>query len=163
MKEAYLGLGSNIGDRTVELKEAIRLLNLNDNIKVVASSPIYETKPVGYTEQPDFLNQCVKIETDLSPHALLEVALDIEQQRHRVRKFQNGPRTLDVDILLYSDEIIETEDLSVPHKRMTERAFVIIPLNDIAPHLVEPRSQQTIETLVEPDETVIKYEERRHS
>ncbi|EKU46172.1 2-amino-4-hydroxy-6-hydroxymethyldihydropteridine diphosphokinase [Staphylococcus massiliensis] len=163
MKEAYLGLGSNIGDRTVELKEAIRLLNLNDNIKVVASSPIYETKPVGYTEQPDFLNQCVKIETDLSPHALLEVALDIEQQRHRVRKFQNGPRTLDVDILLYSDEIIETEDLSVPHKRMTERAFVMIPLNDIAPHLVEPRSQQTIETLVEPDETVIKYEERRHS
>lgn len=100
---------------------------------------------------------CVEIETNLNPQDLLARCLDVEQQLHRVRVIRWGPRTLDVDILLYDDLIIEEENLSIPHPRMTERAFVLTPLNDIAPNRVEPRSHQTIQNLVMVDDTVKKY------
>ena len=132
MVQAYLGLGSNIGDRKQQLLKAIDLIGNIKGIKVTKQSSIYETAPIGYTDQPNFLNLCLEIETELSPQQLLKHCLDIEQQLHRVREIRWGPRTLDIDILLYSDNIIETDNLSIPHPRMKERAFVLIPLNDIA-------------------------------
>lgn len=138
MVQAYLGLGSNIGDRKQQLLKAIDLIGNIKGIKVTKQSSIYETAPIGYTDQPNFLNLCLEIETELSPQQLLKHCLDIEQQLHRVREIRWGPRTLDIDILLYSDNIIETDNLSIPHPRMQERAFVLIPLNDIASDKKDP-------------------------
>ena len=159
MVQAYLGLGSNIGDRKQLLLTAIDLIGNIKGIKVTKQSSIYETAPIGYTDQPNFLNLCLEIETKLSPQQLLKHCLDIEQQLHRVREIRWGPRTLDIDILLYSDNIIETDNLSVPHPRMQERAFVLIPLNDIASDKQNPRLNQKIHDLVFPDDTVKKYKD----
>lgn len=159
MVQAYLGLGSNIGDRKQQLLKAIDLIGNIKGIKVTKQSSIYETAPIGYTDQPNFLNLCLEIETELSPQQLLKHCLDIEQQLHRVREIRWGPRTLDIDILLYSDDIIETNNLSVPHPRMQERAFVLIPLNDIASDKKDPRLNQKIHDLVFPDDTVKKYKD----
>ncbi|RIL73104.1 2-amino-4-hydroxy-6-hydroxymethyldihydropteridine diphosphokinase [Staphylococcus devriesei] len=159
MVQAYLGLGSNIGEREQQLQEAINMLNNTDGIEVVNVSPIYETAPVGYTEQPNFLNLCIEIATELTPQALLKSCFEVEQRLHRVRKIRWGPRTLDVDILLYEDNIIEEDNLVVPHPRMSERAFVLIPLNDIASDKIEPRSQKPIRDLVIADDTVKKYKD----
>jgi len=159
MVQAYLGLGSNIGDRKQQLLKAIDLIGNIKGIKVTKQSSIYETAPIGYTDQPNFLNLCLEIETELSPQQLLKHCLDIEQQLHRVREIRWGPRTLDIDILLYSDNIIETDNLSVPHPRMQERAFVLIPLNDIASDKQDPRLNQKIRDLVFPDDTVKKYKD----
>lgn len=158
MTDVFLGLGSNVGDRENQLKEAIRLLDEQSGIKVVKVSSFYETEPVGYVDQPDFLNLCVEIQTELSPKAVLERGLAIEQQLHRVRKERWGPRTLDIDILLYGDQIIEEQDLTIPHPRMTERAFVLIPLQEIAPNKVEPRTQTKIKYITVPNETVKKVQ-----
>ena len=159
MSYAYLGLGSNVGDRKAQLDQSIRILNETEGINVIQTSPIYETEPVGYVEQPQFLNQCIEIETSLTPHDLLKACLGTEQQLHRVRDIRWGPRTLDIDILLYSDDIIETDNLSVPHPRMQERAFVLIPLTDIASDKQNPRLNQKIHDLVFPDDTVKKYKD----
>ena len=129
MVKAYLGLGSNIGDRAHQLQQAIRIIDQYQYIDVTSISPIYETEPVGYTDQPQFLNLCIEIETTLNPQELLKRCLETEEALHRVRKIRWGPRTLDVDILLYGNEIIEEDNLIIPHPRMTERAFVLIPLN----------------------------------
>lgn len=159
MVQAYLGLGSNIGDRKQQLLKAIDLIGNIKGIKVTKQSSIYETAPIGYTDQPNFLNLCLEIETELSPQQLLKHCLDIEQQLHRLREIRWGPRTLDIDILLYSDNIIETDNLSIPHPRMQERAFVLIPLNDIASDKKDPRLNQKIHDLVFPDDTVKKYKD----
>ena len=159
MVQAYLGLGSNIGDRKQQLLKAIDLIGNIKGIKVTKQSSIYETAPIGYTDQPNFLNLCLEIESELSPQQLLKHCLDIEQQLHRVREIRWGPRTLDIDILLYSDNIIETDNLSIPHPRMQERAFVLIPLNDIASDKKDPRLNQKIHDLVFPDDTVKKYKD----
>lgn len=158
MTDVFLGLGSNVGDRENQLKEAIRLLDEQSGIKVVKVSSFYETEPVGYVDQPDFLNLCVEIQTELSPKAVLERGLAIEQQLHRVRKERWGPRTLDIDILLYGDQVIEEQDLTIPHPRMTERAFVLIPLQEIAPNKVETRTQTKIKDITVPNETVKKVQ-----
>ncbi|UXU54782.1 2-amino-4-hydroxy-6-hydroxymethyldihydropteridine diphosphokinase [Staphylococcus agnetis] len=158
MIDVYLGLGSNIGDREQQLKSAVERLNQVTDIYVQQVSSMYETKPVGYVDQPDFLNVCLHIKTSLSPEVLLQQCLDIEKELHRVRKVRWGPRTIDIDVLLYGDQIIESEQLIVPHPRMTERAFVMIPLNEIASNVIEPRSKKTIQSLVHPDETVVKYQ-----
>ena len=157
MVKAYLGLGSNIGDRAHQLQQAIRIIDQYQYIDVTSISPIYETEPVGYTDQPQFLNLCIEIETTLNPQELLKRCLETEEALHRVRKIRLGPRTLDVDILLYGNEIIEEDNLIIPHPRMTERAFVLIPLNDIASKHIEPRSQKLIENLVIADSTVKRY------
>ncbi|AJC96942.1 2-amino-4-hydroxy-6-hydroxymethyldihydropteridine diphosphokinase [Staphylococcus hyicus] len=158
MIDVYLGLGSNIGDREQQLQSAVERLDQVTGIHVQHMSSMYETKPVGYVEQPDFLNVCLHIKTTLSPEALLHQCLRIEKELHRVREVRWGPRTIDIDVLLYGDEIIESEQLIVPHPRMTARAFVMIPLNEIAAHVIEPRSKKTIQSLVQPDETVVKYQ-----
>lgn len=128
MVKAYLGLGSNIGNRELQLNEAIKILHAYQGIQVTQVSHIYETEPVGYTNQPKFLNLCIEIETELNPQSLLKCCLATEQQLHRKREIRWGPRTLDVDILLFGDQIIEQDNLSVPHPRMKERSFVLIQM-----------------------------------
>lgn len=157
MVQAYLGLGSNIGDRESQLQQGIEIIDAFEGIEVTQISPIYETDPVGYENQPQFLNLCIEIETNLDPEVLLSCCLETEQRLHRVREVRWGPRTLDVDILLYGDEIIELDNLSIPHPRMTERSFVLIPLNDIASSKLEPQSKQKIEEIVTADDSVKKY------
>lgn len=159
MVKAYLGLGSNIGNRELQLNEAIKILHDYQGIQVTQVSHIYETEPVGYTNQPKFLNLCIEIETELKPQSLLKCCLTTEQQLHRKREIRWGPRTLDIDILLFGDQIIEQDNLSVPHPRMKERSFVLIPLNDIATKQIEPISNKSIGQLVVPDNSVKKYKE----
>jgi 2-amino-4-hydroxy-6-hydroxymethyldihydropteridine diphosphokinase len=121
MKTAYLGLGSNVGERLEQLESAIKILDNVEGVQVSQISSVYETEPVGYVDQPNFLNLCVEVKTELTPQQLLQQCFYTEQQLHRVRDIRWGPRTLDVDILLYEDEIIEEENLIVPHPRMRER------------------------------------------
>ena len=159
MVKAYLGLGSNIGNRELQLNEAIKILHGYQGIQVTQVSHIYETEPVGYTNQPKFLNLCIEIETELNPQSLLKCCLATEQQLHRKREIRWGPRTLDVDILLFGDQIIEQDNLSVLHPRMKERSFVLIPLNDIATNQIEPISNKSIGQLVVTDNSVKKYKD----
>jgi len=133
VRRAYLGIGSNLGDRAAHLQGALEALGRVDGLRVVAASPVYETSPVGGPPQPDFLNAVVAVDTELSARALLEVAHLIEAAAERVRTVRWGPRTLDVDVLLVGDEQIDEPDLVVPHPRMAERAFVMVPLADLAP------------------------------
>lgn len=128
---AYIGLGSNLGSRQEHLSAAVRLLGDHPDIRVEAGSPVYETDPVGYLEQPAFLNMVVRVGTRLEPHALLAYLLHVEQELGRKREIRWGPRTIDMDILLYGDSVLDTPELTVPHPRMLERAFVLIPLQDV--------------------------------
>ncbi|MBV8958161.1 MAG: 2-amino-4-hydroxy-6-hydroxymethyldihydropteridine diphosphokinase [Actinobacteria bacterium] len=130
-RRAFLALGSNLGDRWALLERAVASLP-----DVVAVSPVYETDPVGGPEQGAFLNLVVELDTDLSPHELLEAAQRAEADAQRVRTERWGPRTLDVDVLLVGDLTVDEPDLVVPHPRMWERAFVLVPLADLAPDLV---------------------------
>ena len=127
----YVALGSNIGNPLENLKNGIDSFNLIPNTKVLAVSGIYETEPWGYEHQENFLNCVIKGETTLSPSALLGACLGIEAGLGRVREIKNGPRILDADLLLYEDEKIDTAELILPHPRMLERAFVMVPLMDI--------------------------------
>nr|WP_263314337.1 2-amino-4-hydroxy-6-hydroxymethyldihydropteridine diphosphokinase [Mammaliicoccus sp. Marseille-Q6498] len=162
MHTAYLGLGSNIGDRELQLEQAIAAIDEIQGIEVTQTSPIYETKPVGYTEQPDFLNMCIEISTELESLDLLKTCMMVEKQLHRVRDERWGPRTIDIDILLYDQCVIQSPDLEVPHPRMIERAFVMIPLNDIASNVVEPITKKYIWELLPNDEQVVKYKSERN-
>lgn len=137
MTRAYLGLGSNLGDRLAHLQRAVEALAGTAGIQVVAVSSVYETAPVGGPAQDDFLNAVAAIDTQLAPRDLLAAATTVEQLEERVREVRWGPRTLDVDILLYDDERIAEPDLEIPHPRMQQRAFVLAPLRDVAPDLVE--------------------------
>lgn len=128
---AYLSLGSNMGDREDNLRKAIELLSGNENITVSKCANIYETEPVGYDDQPYFLNTCLEVKTTIDPYSLLKVCQKIENDLHRVRIIRNGPRTIDLDILLYDDMISDDPILTLPHPRMFERAFVLCPLKDI--------------------------------
>lgn len=129
MTEAYLSLGSNMGDRQENLSRAVSLLRrAEEGIYVSDISPVFETSPVGYTEQDDFLNICIRIETDLEPLALLRVCQRVEESLHRERKIHWGPRTIDVDILTYGDLKMQTSVLTIPHPLMEERGFVQVPL-----------------------------------
>jgi 2-amino-4-hydroxy-6-hydroxymethyldihydropteridine diphosphokinase len=124
-------LGSNLGDRRAHLRDAVA--GLSD---VVAVSDVYETDPVGGPEQPAYLNCVVELDTTLTPHELLDLAHDLEAKAARVRTVRWGPRTLDVDVLLVGDLTVDEPDLVVPHPRMFERAFVLVPLHELAPDLV---------------------------
>ena len=133
MTRAYLGIGSNLGERLGYLQLAVDQLAAADGVTVVGVSPVYETAPVGGPEQPDYLNAVVGVDTALTAHELLGVAQAVESEAERVRTVRWGPRTLDVDVLLVGDERIDTPDLVVPHPRMAERAFVVVPLADLDP------------------------------
>ncbi len=135
MTSVYLSLGSNIGDKKAYLLSAIERLEQLDKTVVKSVSSFYETAAWGKTDQDDFLNICCELETDLAPQELLLACQKIEKDLKRVRHEHWGPRTIDIDILLYGDETIATENLNVPHPYMTERAFVLVPLEEIAPKL----------------------------
>lgn len=131
MAKVYLSLGSNIGDRVSYLKQAILLIQSHKDINNVKVSSFYETDPQGYTDQDYFVNCVIECYTLMTPFELLEFTQYIEKKLKRVKLFRWGPRTIDVDILLYGELIINSEDLIIPHPRMYERAFVLIPLNEI--------------------------------
>ena len=135
---AFIAIGSNIGDRLRYLKDGIKQLNAHDKIKVVNASSVYETDPVGFTDQDAFLNMVIQVKTALGPYELLDELLLIEEKLGRKREIKWGPRTLDLDILLYNQENIESEKLIVPHPRMHERAFVLVPLLEIDSHIKLP-------------------------
>ena len=132
-RRAYLGIGSNLGERVAYLQLAVDELAAAAGVTVVAVSPVYETAPVGGPDQPDYLNAVVALDTTLTAHELLRLAHEIEAEADRVRTVRWGPRTLDVDLLLVGDEHVDTPDLVVPHPRMAERAFVVVPLADLDP------------------------------
>ncbi|MFD1957193.1 2-amino-4-hydroxy-6-hydroxymethyldihydropteridine diphosphokinase [Paenibacillus thailandensis] len=128
---AYVALGSNIGDREALLREAIESLDCRPGIRVRRVSAIYETEPVGYTDQPSFLNMVIAVQAQLSPIELLRELLETEKRLGRVRHIRWGPRTMDLDLLLYEDVTMESEELQLPHPRMMERPFVLVPLHDV--------------------------------
>ncbi|MBZ9935318.1 2-amino-4-hydroxy-6-hydroxymethyldihydropteridine diphosphokinase [Mesorhizobium sp. BR1-1-16] len=136
MVEAFLGLGSNLGDRHTLLQAAVDALAAADGVMIRAASPIYETPPWGPVPQGPYLNACLAVETSLPARALLDLSLAIEREHGRERAIRWGPRTLDIDLLAYGDVAIGEPGLVVPHPRMSERAFVLVPLADIAPRLV---------------------------
>jgi 2-amino-4-hydroxy-6-hydroxymethyldihydropteridine diphosphokinase len=136
---AYVGLGANLGDRERTLREAVDSLGAEDGIEVVAVSTLRETKPVGVGEQPRFLNGALALDTPLGARELLDLLLAVEQRFGRVRTpGEHGPRTIDLDLLLYGDEQIGEPGLTVPHPRLHERRFVLEPLAELAPDLVVP-------------------------
>jgi 2-amino-4-hydroxy-6-hydroxymethyldihydropteridine diphosphokinase len=144
MKEhtVYLALGSNLGDRRANLKEAIAALP--PQMEVSAKSPVYETPPWGYEDQPKFLNQVIKAKTYLDPEPLLKHLKRLEVALGRKESFPNGPRLIDMDILFYDDLVLNTPALSVPHPRLHERGFVLLPLMDINPDLVHPINKKSV-------------------
>lgn len=146
---AYLGLGSNLGDREEYLDRARKELARHPQIKVTRNSSLYETEPAGYLEQGWFLNQVVEIETDLQPLELLEVMQGVENRLGRKREIRGGPRTIDVDLLLFENLGFSTFELTIPHPRMYGRNFVLVPLSEIAPHFVHPDGKTTVEHLKE--------------
>lgn len=143
---AYIALGTNIGERYNYLEEAIKYLNGDSHIELISTSSIYETDPVGYTDQDLFLNMVIKVSTSLTAVELLDVCLEIEHKLGRKREVRWGPRIIDLDILLYNQENIETKKLLVPHPRMHERAFVLIPILEISPELKLPGTNQPLKS-----------------
>lgn len=137
-KKAYLSMGSNIGDSKGYLENGIMALRNNEKCRVTKVSPFYKTKPVGEVEQDDFLNCCVEIETLLFPYELLAFVNEIEKENNRERLIHWGPRTLDIDIVLFEGCVISEESLTIPHIEMANREFVLRPLRDIAPYEVHP-------------------------
>lgn len=145
MPTAYLGLGSNLGDRWASLQAAIRRLRAEPGLRAIAISQIYNSTPIDCPPgSGDYLNAAVAVETDRSPADLLKLLHHIERQFGRIRTETNAPRTLDLDLLLYGDLVIDTADLVVPHPRMHERAFVLVPLEGIAPDAVHPVLKKTV-------------------
>ncbi len=146
---AAIALGSNLGESLTTLEDAIKTLGETSGITVISYSSWYLTKPVGGPEQPDYINSCALLKVELEPHKLLETLLEIEQQFGRERKERWGARTLDLDLILYDNLILDTPNLQIPHPRMSERAFVLVPLAEIAPNWIEPVSGKTITQLLE--------------
>ena len=137
MTIVYLALGSNVGDRAKNLREASSLIN-DAGVRILRRSSVYETEPLGYLDQDWFLNSVVQGETELSSVELLRRLRAIEEQMGSKKAFANGPRLIDLDILLYGDETISQNELQVPHPRMLQRRFVLVPLAEIAPQLQHP-------------------------
>ena len=155
MHTVYLGLGSNQSEPIKQIKNAIELIQKIETSKIIKKSSLYKSLPVGYLDQPDFINQVISIQTSLSPADLLERFQQIEFQLKRVKKIINGPRTIDIDILLFNQEIILTDDLTIPHSRMLERAFVMIPLLEIEPNILIPKISNLKEILGKLDKKTL--------
>jgi 2-amino-4-hydroxy-6-hydroxymethyldihydropteridine diphosphokinase len=145
---AYLSLGSNLGDREGNLKKGISALH-QTHLRPRRVSALFETEPVGFRDQPWFLNLVVSVETRCSPEELMARCLEIEILHGRKRSFRNGPRTLDIDLLLYGDLVVNSSRLIIPHPRMAERRFVLEPLAEIAPEVYHPVLKQTIRSLLD--------------
>jgi len=147
LKNVFLSLGSNIGEREAQLRQAIERLEAA-GVQVVRTSSVYETEPQDLREQPWFLNLVLEVETGLAPIQLLATILEIEESMGRKREVPKGPRSIDIDILLYGDGIVETEDLQIPHPRLARRRFVLEPLAELAPDLRHPQSNRTMRDLL---------------
>ena len=147
MKTAYLGLGSNLGDRKANLADAITRLAC-DSVRILRTSSVWETEPRDVLDQPWFLNQVVEVESDLLPRQLFQRIQRIEREMGRQRRMPKGPRLIDIDILLYGNAVVKSDDLEIPHPRMTERRFVLAPLAELAPDLRHPGSGQTVRELL---------------
>ena len=143
---AYVALGSNLGDKEANLRRALELL-IERGVEIVKTSTFISTEPYGVTDQPTFLNGVCEVRTSLEPLALLHTLLEIEQEMGRVRLRHWGERNIDLDLLLYEDVVLDTEELKLPHPDMQNRDFVLLPLAEIAPELVHPILQKSIEEL----------------
>jgi 2-amino-4-hydroxy-6-hydroxymethyldihydropteridine diphosphokinase len=135
---ATIGLGANLNDPAAQVEYALAELDRLPATRLIARSSLYASAPVGYVDQPDFINAVAQVETELAPRALLAALLDIEHRHGRERSFRNAPRTLDLDLLLYGNAHFHEEGLSLPHPRMAERGFVLLPLLEIAPDATIP-------------------------
>lgn len=161
MHTVYLGLGSNQSDPINQIKNATELIEKIETSKIIKKSSLYESLPVGYLDQPNFINQVISLQTSLSPAELFERFQQIEFQLKRVKKIVNGPRTIDIDILLFNQEIILTKDLTIPHPRMLDRAFVMIPLLEIEPNILVPKISNLKEILGKLDiKTLTKIDDQ---
>ncbi|MDP9329424.1 MAG: 2-amino-4-hydroxy-6-hydroxymethyldihydropteridine diphosphokinase [Actinomycetota bacterium] len=148
---AFIGLGSNLGDRLSSLQAALDLLGAEPGIEVVSSSRVWESDPVGGPVQPDFLNAVVRVETSLTPRDLLLVCHQVEAALGRVRDVRWGPRTVDVDLLLFGHETVDEMDLTLPHPRMTRRAFVLLPLLELDPDVCSPDGKRLVDVRLGPE------------
>lgn len=142
----YIALGTNLGDRLANLRSAIEALA--PDVRITRESTIYETPPWGYTDQPAFLNMVVEAATSLNPRALLAYLKKREDELGRIESFRYGPRQIDLDILFYDDLVLNEDDLQIPHPRLHERAFVLVPLADLAPDLEHPVFKQRVHSLL---------------
>ncbi len=143
----YLSLGSNLGDRAAHIEQALSLLG-EKNVRIVKRSSFYETEPLEFLDQGWFLNIAAEAETALSPAELLRVILQVEQELGRKRTVRSGPRTIDIDILFFDENIAHTSELEIPHPRMEERRFVLVPMAEIAPELRHPVLNLTMAELL---------------
>ena len=147
MQEVYLSIGSNLGDRVANIRTALSMLKEKTQLQKVSS--LYETAPVDYLEQPSFINAACSLHTDLDPWPLLELLKDIERGMGRRPTVHGGPRVIDLDILLYGTLVVELPDLTIPHPRMAQRAFVLVPLAEIGLQLLHPVTGQSVASLLE--------------
>lgn len=149
MSTAYISIGSNLGDRLGYIREAIAKMEQSQKIEIRRASSVYETEPVGHKEQPCFLNAVLELKTTLEPLNLLEHLSGVENQMGRERDQAWGPRNIDLDLLLYDDVVINSDRLTLPHPRVHQRRFVLVPLAEIAPKVVHPSLKKTVEKLLE--------------
>ena len=145
---AYIGMGSNVGNKLLQCQKAISEILRIDRHRLLAQSSFYKTQPLGHTAQNWFVNGVIKIETDLEAHELLRSLKEIESRLGRQETVRWGPRVIDLDILFYDEEQIRSEELQIPHPRLHERQFVLIPLAEIDPHLIHPVLKKTIRELL---------------
>ena len=158
MERVYVGLGANLGERAATLADAIEQLDEIEGTRVMRCSALYETAAVGFTEQPDFVNCVAELATELAPHALLHELQGIEERLGRTRSIRNGPRTCDLDLLLYGDRVIDEPGLHVPHPRLHERRFVLDPLAELAVELRLPDGRAVSDLLAAAaGQKVVRY------
>ena len=157
MNRTYLLIGGNVGNRLENMEKAAELIGAKAG-EISKRSAMYETEAWGKSDQPAFLNQVLRVQTDLEPQALLETILDIEQEMGRMRQEKYGPRTIDIDILLYNDMVLESDELSIPHPQLHMRRFALTPLAEIAASVIHPTFKKSIdELLLEcPDKLAVK-------